>query len=113
MSIFTPADLSSQCCFSASPLALTTLAIKLIRKSCDNRNRDPKLCKNRDQQQKKKKEELETKIGKNQTKPKAVAGPEAVTVEACVMGQRELAKKKKEDMLRKREQRMMQAMAER
>merc|ERR1711936_741611 len=42
----------------------------------------------------KKKEELETKIGKNQTKPKTVAGAaEGVTVEACVMGQRELAKK--------------------
>ena len=52
----------------------------------------------------KKKEELETKIGKNQTKPKAVAGPEAVTVEACVMGQRELAKKKKEDMEKKSEE---------
>ena len=49
----------------------------------------------------KKKEELETKIGKNQTKPKTVAGPEAVTVEACVMGQRELAKKKKEDLEKK------------
>ena len=53
----------------------------------------------------KKKEELETKIGKNQTKPKTVAGAaEGVTVEACVMGQRELAKKKKEDMEKRSEE---------
>merc|ERR1712037_423277 len=45
-----------------------------------------------------------TKIGKSQTKPKSVGGPEAVTVEACVMGQRELAKKKKEDMEKKSEE---------
>ena len=50
----------------------------------------------------KKKEELETKIGKKQTKPKtAVAVP---AVEACVMGQRELAKKKKEDLEKKSEE---------
>ena len=50
----------------------------------------------------KKKEELETKIGKNQTKPKA--GDQGVTVEACVMGQRQLAKKKKEEMEKKLEE---------
>merc|ERR1712192_78771 len=54
----------------------------------------------------KKKEELETKIGKSQTKPKTVAAAaEALTVEACVMGQRELAQKRKEDTERKRDSR--------
>merc|ERR1711936_966352 len=43
----------------------------------------------------KKKEELETKIGKNQTKHKTSSAETAFAVEACVMGQRELAKKKK------------------
>merc|ERR1711874_323471 len=54
----------------------------------------------------KKKEELEMKIGKNQTKPKTVAGAETVVpaVEACVVGQRELAKKKREDMEKKVEE---------
>ena len=52
----------------------------------------------------KKKEELESKIGMKQTKPKtsvAEAAPEEVP---RVMGQRELAKKKKEEMEKKAEE---------